>query len=352
MDRRLQRIERYRMLFAIALSLAIVFVIIFFVSNDPFGAITSFVLGPVQSLRRIGNIVELLIPFMMAGLTTILLFKTGLFNLSAEGAIFSGSVIATILALTLKLPPILVLIIAILVAGVLGATVSFIPGFLRVKTGASEIVTSLMLNFVCLNIGLFVIQNYFQDEAINSPYSYKFPKGMELGNILHGTRIHYGLIIALLFIAIAWYILKKTAFGYKTDLVGANVRMAEYSGIKGDRIILITQLMGGFVAGTLGAVELFGMYNRFQYSDLTGYGWDGIPIAIIAKNDPKLLPFAALFLSYLRIGADIMSRETDIPFEIVQVIQAIMIIFISAQALLSGMRKRALVKSLEEKEEV
>lgn len=346
MRTKFDKVEFIRMLFAILISLTLVFAIIFLVSSNPIGAIKSFVLGPIKSIRRIGNVIELMIPLSMSGLAIIFLFKTGLFNLSAEGAIFSGSAVSAIVALTLDFPPIIVLILSILAGGLIGALITFIPGFLKIKTGASEIVTSLMLNFVCLHISLYFIQEFFLDKTINSSYTYKFREGISLGNIIPGTRIHFGLVIVLIFILLSYFLLKKTTFGVKADLVGSNANMSKYSGIDGTKIIIATQLIGGFIAGIGGSIELFGMYNRFQYGDLTGYGWEGIPIAIIAKNNPKLLPFAALFISYLRIGADIMSRETDIPFEIVQIIQAIMIVFISANALLSSYKKRMLAKEI------
>lgn len=350
MKNKVNRVELLKMLTAIALSLLIVFVIIFLVSDDPIGAITSFLIGPLTSVRRMGNIVELMIPLMFSGLAIIFLFRTGLFNLSGEGAIFSGAVVATIVVLRLDVTPVIRMIIAVLAAGLMGSLVTFIPGFLKVKFNANEIVTSLMLNFVCLNVGLYFIHGFFLDPQVNSPYSYKFADGIGLPKIINGTRIHLGLVIALAVIAIAWLVLNKSVFGFKSKLVGANQKMAEYVGIRSTSIILLTQIIGGFIAGMGGSVELFGMYSRFQFGGLTGYGWDGIPIAIIARNNPKNLPFAALFISYLKIGADIMARESNIPFEIIQIIQAVMIIFISAQALLSGYKKKVMMQEVKRME--
>ncbi len=350
MKNKVQRVELLKMLTAILISLFIVFVIIIFVSDDPLGSINSFVLGPLKSVRRIGNIIELMIPLMFSGLAIIFLFRTGLFNLSGEGAIFSGAVVATIVALQSDLPPLLRISMAILSAGVVGALVTFIPGFLKVKFNANEIVTSLMLNFVCLNVGLYFIQEFFLDPNINSSYSYKFDAGVVLPKLINGTRVHMGLVIALVVIAISWLILNKSVFGFKSKLVGANQKMAEYVGIKSTAVILLRQLIGGAVGGMGGSVELVGMYNRFQFGGLTGYGWDGIPIAIIARHNPKYLPFAALFMSYLKIGADIMARESNVPFEIVQIIQAVMIIFISAQALLSGYKKKVMMQEINRME--
>lgn len=350
MKSKVNRVEILKLLTAIALSLLIVFAIVFFISDQPMQAISSFLLGPLASLRRMGNIVELMIPLMFSGLAIIFIFRTGLFNLSSEGAIFTGAVVATVAALSLNLPPVLRITVSIALAGLSGAVVAFIPGFLKVRYKANEIVTSLMLNFICLNVGLYVIHEYFLDTSINSPYSYKFDAGVGLPKILQGTRIHFGLIIVIVVLILAWLLLNKSVFGLKSKLVGANQKMAEYVGINSLLIILSTQLIGGFVAGMGGAVELFGMYGRFQFSGLTGYGWDGIPIAIIARHQPRNLPLAALFFAYLKIGADIMARESNIPFEIVQIIQAVMIIFITAQALLSGYKKKVMMQEVDRME--
>lgn len=350
---KLAAFEFLRTAVAIVLSLLITFIIILFVSKSPIAAVYSFLLGPLTTVRRMGNVVELMIPLMFTGLATVVLFRAGLFNLSVEGGFFIGSVIAAVSALSFNLPPIINIIVAMLLAALAGGVTSFIPGVLKVKCGANEIVTSLMLNYVMLDIGLFII-DHFIDPSINSKYSYMFDKSMLLPRIIPGTRINIGLVIVLLCIVIVHFILARTPFGFKTTLVGQNPIMSRYSGINNAKVILGSQILGGMIAGLGSSVELFGMYRRFQYQELTGYGWDGILIAIVAHHQPKYVPIAALFLAYLRIGADIMSRESDVPFEIVKVIQAIVIILISAQAILSNYRKRILVKEVEafEKKEV
>lgn len=351
MKNKLGKVELLRTLLAIGISLAVTFIVILIVSEDPLNALQSFILGPISTFRRFGNVIELMIPLMFSGLATIFLFRVGLFNLSAEGSIFIGAVVAAIVSITLNLPPILVLIISMLCAAIAGGIITFIPGFLKVKCDANEIVTSLMLNYVALNLGLYFIQEYFRDPEINTMYSYKFTEGATLPNIINGTRIHAGLIIIVVLIVISYYVLNRTSFGYKSKLVGSNHKMADYSGVNSSKMILLTQVIGGMIAGLGGSVELFGMYDRFQYTDLTGYGWDGILIAIVAKNNPKLLPISGLFLAYIRVGADIMSRQSDVPFEIVQIIQAIVIVFISAQVLLSKYKKKVLKKEADHLEE-
>lgn len=342
MKNKLGRVELLRTLVAIGISLLIVLAVILLISDEPIKAISSFILGPLSSVRRMGNVVELMIPLMFTGLATIVLFRVGLFNLSVEGSFFAGIVVATVVSLVFKANPIITLLVSIAAATLTGGFITTIPGLLKVKCNSNEIVTSLMLNYVVLNIGLFVIQDYFRDPQSQTMYSYKFPEGVELARIIPGTRIHLGLVIVLALIIAIHFLLERSSFGYTSKLVGSNFRMANYSGLNSEKTIILSQWIGGLIAGLGGAVELFGMYSRFQYYGLTGYGWDGILIAIVARAKPKLVPVAAFFLAYLRIGADIMSRENDVPFELIQIVQAIVIVLISAQVILSKYRKKVL----------
>lgn len=343
-------IEMLRMMMAIFISLLIVFAIILLISNEPLSALKDFVIGPFTSLRRFGNVIEGMTPLIFTGLAVIILFKPGLYNLAMEGAFFMGMVAACAASLTFGLPGKLNLVAAMIAAAAAGAVVCFIPGVLKVKTTANELVTSLMMNYICLYVGLWVINSFFYDPTQNSSYSYKFPEGTVLDKIVEGTRINQGTILALITVVIIWLLLTKTPFGFKANLVGENNNMADYCGIKSGKVIIMTQIVGGLLAGFGGAAQLFGMFERFQYSALPGYGWDGVLIAIVARRKAQYVPFAALFLSYLRIGADIMSRNSDIPFEIVNIIQAVMVLLISATAILSGTKKKLIVKETRELE--
>ena len=349
---KLALVEILRTIVAITTSLLIVFVIILLMSNQPLSAISDFLFGPLQSVRRMGNVIEAMVPLIFTGLAVTILYRAGLFNLSMEGAFFMGSVAATASALIFKLPPILNLVVAMACAALAGGLVTSIPAILKVKCHANELVTSLMLNYVCLYFGLFIIVNFFYDPTMNSTYSFMFPESMFLTRIIPGTRINTGLIISIVVAILAWILLNKTSFGYKVTLVGQNNTMARYSGLNTGSIILGSQLIGGMVAGLGGSVELFGMYKRFQYSGLPGYGWDGVLIAIVARYKAEYVPLAALFLAYLRIGADIMSRNTDIPFEIIKIIQAVVIVLISAQSILKGYRQKLVVKEAKELEKL
>ncbi|MDR1546325.1 MAG: ABC transporter permease [Deltaproteobacteria bacterium] len=344
------RFEMLKTALAVTLALGLVFVIILLVSREPQAAIRSFLGGPLSSLRRFGNVIEAMTPLMFTGLSVTMLYRAGLFNLSMEGGFFIACVAATASAVTLNLPAGLNLLVALAAGALAGGVSSLIPGALKVKCHANELVTSLMLNYVLLYLGLYVIVNILHDPAMSSNYSYAFPSNMLFPRLIPGTRINAGVFVALGCAALVYVLLDRTSFGYKVTMIGHNSRLAEAAGINVGRTIILSQLIGGMLAGLGGAVEMFGMYKRFQYQGLPGYGWDGVLIAIVAQFKPQFVPLSAFFLAYLRIGADIMARETDVPSEIVAVIQAVVIVLISAEAILKGYQRRLVVRQARKEE--
>lgn len=347
---KLSYVEILRTGTAIISSLAIVCVIVFFISSEPAAAMTNFLTGPLSSVRRMGNVVEAAVPLMFTGLAVMLLQRAGLFNLAMEGAFFIGAAVAAAVSLSLPLPAALNLFLSCAAGAIAGAVVCGIPTVLKVKCESSVLVTSLMLNYICMYIGLYLIINFFQDPQMNSNYSYPFQEGVAFTNLFPRTRINSGIIVCALCVFLIWLLLNKTSYGYKVTMVGKNAAMAKYSGMNIGRLVIGSSLIGGLLAGLGGAVDLFGMYPRFQYSGLTGYGWDGILIAIVARQKAQYVPLAALFLAYLRIGADVMSIHSDIPSEMIKIIQAIVIILISAQAILSGYKKKLIIQEARENE--
>ncbi|MGF6989770.1 ABC-type uncharacterized transport system permease subunit [Lachnospiraceae bacterium PM6-15] len=343
-------VETLRTAVAIGLSLAIVCVIVFCISSSPVSALKDFLFGPLYSIRRMGNVIEASVPLMFTGLAVIMLQRAGLYNLAMEGAFFIGSVAATAAALLLNISPVLTLIIACGAGALAGGIVCAIPTVLKVKCESNVLVTSLMLNYICLYLGLYIIINFFQDPKMNSNYSYLLGEGVAFGKLFSKTRINSGLIVCAICIFLVWLLLNKTSFGYKVTMVGKNEVMAKYSGMNIGKMIIGSSVIGGLLAGLGGAVDLFGMYERFQYAGLTGYGWDGILIAIVARHKAQYVPFAALFLAYLRTGADVMSINSDIPSEMIKIIQAIVIVLISAQAILSKYKRKLIIQEANEAE--
>lgn len=338
------RFEILRTFMAIAVALGIVLVLVFFVSDEPFEAMFALLFGPLTSVKRFANVIEMMIPLTFTGLAIAIVFKTKRYNLAADSAFFIGSLVALLVGLFLKTPPVVTVIIALIAAFIVGGIVGYIPAVIRSKFGADELVTSLMLNYV---VGFFVnyIFNYYvRDPQKSSLQSYPLPNGVGLPVIVPGTRIHLGFVIMIVLVIVTWFVMYRTKWGYELRATGSNEKFAKYSGIKVGFVVIAAQVIGTAIAGIGGAVEMLGIHRTFRWTSSPGYGFDGVIMATLARGNPALIPFAAFFLAYVRVGADILNRTTSLPAEIVAIIQATIILLVAAQAFLGKMRHRSIVK--------
>lgn len=338
------KFEAIRFAVAIAISLVLAMLIIFTISETPFLALQKLFLGPVESLRRFGNVIELMIPLTFTGLAVTVMFKANQFNMAADGSFYIGGLAAAVVAINITLPLGIHPAVAIIFAGIVGGIVCLIPGLLKLKWGASELVSSLMLNFIMLNLGLYVVNNVIRDHNAGAMASWKYQESAVLPKIFPGTRIHVGLFIVIAMTILVHIFLKKTKWGYALRMTGQNESFAKYAGISTGAVIVYSQFIGGAIAGIGGAVETLGMFDRFKWQALTEYGFDGIIVAILAKEEPKFIPVAAFFLAYLRVGADRMGSATDVTYEMVSILQGVIIMLVAARSFMKNYRQRMIEK--------
>lgn len=336
-----------RTLVALAIAVGIAALIIFATSATPMETLGSFLLGPLAKSVRIKNIIETMIPLMFTGVSVCIMYSANQNNMASEGAFFLGGIGASFVAVKLAAPMGLHPLLTMAAGGAAGMIVCMIPALLYVKKGAMPVVSSLMMNYVALYVGIFCINYLIGDSSAGFPASKtfaatarlpRFPKSFGMFNV------HAGLLIAIATVIFAYIYLYRTKWGYEIRMVGQNPSFARYSGIDVMKVVLSCQLIGGFIAGLGGAVEQMGMFNRFQYQQLSGHGFDGIMVAIMARYNPKFIPLTCFFLSYIRIGADVISRNSDVPVEIISIIQATIIILVCAESFLSVWKHRQIVK--------
>jgi len=287
-------------------------------------------------------------PIIITGLAISMVFTAKQFNIGAEGQMFLGAAVATAVAIYFPGIPFISTVVVILVAMLAGAGFAYIPGVMKSKLNASELVTSLMLNYVAVFMSLFLIKTFLRDTTAGSLVSLPFKETTMLPLLNERYKLHIGIFLALVMTGIVWFIMKKTTWGYKVKMIGDNQAFAEYSGINSKKMILQVQVAAGAVAGSAGIIELLGYHGRFLWLYSPGYGWDGIIIATLARNNPLFVPVAALFLSYIRVGAKIMGRYTDIAPEIVAILQAVIILLVTAEAFLSKWKQRSINKEATE----
>ncbi len=167
-----------------------------------------------------------------------------------------------------------------------------------------------------------------------------FPVEAKLGNLISGTSMHYGMVILLFAILFVVVLMQKTPFGYKIRLTGQNPNFARTAGINADSIILGAQFVGGAIGGMGGAIEVMGIYKRFQWESRVSYVWDGLMIHMLANQNPLFIPLTAFFVAYMRIGAEIMSRNTNLDPELVAFLQGIVILLVASDKFLYSFKKR------------
>ena len=239
-----KRIEKQfdiiRTLVAIGIALSFALIVISFISETPLEALKMFMLGPLSTVRRMGNVIEMTIPFLFTGSAVCIMYSANQINMAAEGAFFMGGIGATVIAVTMALPAGIHPFVALLFGGLLGGIIGVIPGILKVKWDAKPVVSSLMLNYISLYTGLYIINYLLRDPDSGFLSSYTFLKSANLPVIIPGTRIHAGLIFAIVVVVFTYFFLNKSKWGYAIRMVGLNENFAKYSGMSAHSYYLLS----------------------------------------------------------------------------------------------------------------
>lgn len=333
---------------SILLALAVAMIFIFIISKTPFDALYNLIVGPFTKMRYIYIILERMVPIIFTGLAVCVMFNANEFNLAAEGTLFFGALMSAVIAIYLQLPPVIHVVVCIAVAMVAGGVAMLVPALLKTKLGASEMVSSLMLNYILLQLGVYLLNYYYADRSQGATMSYPLQATAKIAKLVPKTNLSWGIIIALVVTVLVSLFLYRTKWGYAIRIVGQNKSFAKYSGIKVGATVIMCNVIGGMLAGMGGAVEVLGYYSRFEWKQLPGYGWDGVTIAILAKNNPIFVPIAAFFMAYLRRGCDLMQLNTDVPAEMLSIIQAVIFLFFAAEQFMAKYRHKLVVKDAKD----
>jgi simple sugar transport system permease protein len=286
-------------------------------------------------------------PLILAGLAVALGFRAGLFNIGAEGQIYIGGLSATAVGINFEGLPLFVhLPLAILAGFVGGALWGFVPGLLKARAGAHEVITTIMLNYVSyLTIDYALRQAFFQRPDRSDPVSRFILDSATLPRLIPGDlRVHWGLIIALLAAVVVSWLLFRTTKGFEFRAVGLNPSAARYAGMSIGRSVVLAMMISGGLAGLAGASEIIGTNGRLTPGFSPGWGFDAIALALLGGSRPIGVVGAALVFGALRAGATPMQAATGIPIDLVVVIQALVIMFIAAPALVRGIYRIRLAR--------
>lgn len=317
-----------RKVMSVVLAFSLSFLMLFFLAEEPTISLKWMILGPFSRLSRFVEMIEQTIPLIFTGLAVSIVFQTGLFNIGAEGQFLVGAIGATTGALCFPQIPVIHTLLTITLGVIFGAVWGGIPGILKARWNASEVVSSLMMNYIGLYLSLLLLKNFFMDHQAGYVVSYEFPKTAILPKIF---GINSGIILGVTFSLLLWFFLWKTRYGYEMRVIGKNRAFAIYSGIRVRKYMFWIQVLSGAVAGTAGAVEVMGTYGRFLWQEMPGYGFGGIAVSILASNNPIWIPISASIMGFLKTGTMIMARKTGAPSETIFILQSVVIAFLSSR---------------------
>ena len=322
--------------------------------GDPARIIAALQGGNALEIRRAFNpFLESLVvstPYIFAGLAVAVGFRAGVFNLGVEGQLFIGAVAATYVGYALKgLPAIIHLPLAILAGALGGALWGFIPGWLKAKTGAHEVINTIMLNWIAFRLTDWLLAGPMQRPTSGGmPITPEVEASAMMPKFFASPiRFHLGFFIALLVAWLMWFLLFKTTWGFNLRTVGANPNAAKYGGMNVLVSTVAAMSISGALAGLAGANQVLGVTHSLAMGLSSGYGYDSIALALLGNSSPLGVVLASLLFGFLRNGATQMMVATQIPIDIISIIQAFIIVFIAAPALIRAIFRIKEVKAIE-----
>lgn len=355
---RLNRISSMKLTLLAVLSALIVGAFIIIVSDvdklkngDIVGAFSTvgsaywaLVVGSFGSLRAISNTINSSTPLILCGVSVAIAFKAGLFNIGATGQMLAGGMASLWVGFAMNGPGIIQVPLAVLAGAIGGAAFGAIPGILKARTGAHEVITTIMLNNMMAFFILWMLKtDLFQREDRTDPISKlvnahgRLPR---LFGFLDGRSdlvAHAGFFVALGAVGAYWWFLKKSTTGFEFRAYGLNSDAATYAGMHVKRLTVLAMVFAGAVAGMAGAAEVLGTYGYASANFAGNIGFDAIAIALLGQSSPLGTLFAAILFGALQAGGRQMQANSDVPIDLIVVLRALIVMFIAAPLLVKSM---------------
>ena len=316
--------------------------IIVLVRGNPLAAYLGLLQGSFGSARALSETAVWATPYIFAGLAVTLAFKGGLFNIGAEGQLALGATTAALFGYALPewlgvdLPAIIHLPLVIILGAAAGALWAAIVGYLKAYTGGHEVINTIMMNYIALNSISFLLNGPMKDPNPNNVIARTplIAEGARIPPLFDGLRVHWGFILALLAAYLVWWMLNKTTLGFEIRTVGSNPDAAKYAGVNVKRIIILTMALSGMLAGLAGTFEVTGLNYRHELGFSIGYGFDAIAIALLGKSHPLGVVLASILFAAMRNGATRMQFLTQLPVDLISMLQALILLFVAADAII------------------
>ena len=309
--------------------------------GNPVEIVSALLYGDALDFRNaINPILESLVqstPYIFAGLACALGFRAGLFNIGVEGQLFIGAAAATFVGYSLTgLPPYIHMPLAFLAGALGGALWGMVPGLLKATTGGHEVINCIMMNYIAYRFTTYLLTGPMSRPGTGGmPVSPIIEKSAQIPQFFKTPiRFHLGFFIALGFAALVWWVLFKTTWGLNLRTVGTNPRAAKYAGMNIIATTIIGMAASGALAGMAGANEILAVNRSMAIGLSAGYGFDSIALALLGNSHPVGVILAALLFGVLKNGATKMMVVSTIPIDIVTILQAVILIFVAAPAII------------------
>lgn len=325
---------------SILLGLLVGAIVLIISGNSPIEAYGAMIEGIIGKPKYIAWTIIKATPYILTGLSIAFAFKTGLFNIGAEGQFIIGALVATVVGYSINLPAIIHIPLTIILAGLAGGLWGSIAGFLKSKFGINEVIATIMLNWIAFYLSNFMVSSSFisvpnSEASVNIQDSASIGIDWLKGLVGPATSVNWGIIISIVLVFAIWFILTKTTLGFELRAVGHNKDAAEYAGIDVGKSILKSMAIAGFLAGVAGAIQVMGVtHNITVLAAQEGYGFDGIAVALIANSNPIGVIFSGLLFGAFKYGG-IKMQSVGAPSEVINIVIGSIVFFI---ALSNGLR--------------
>ena len=294
--------------------------------------------GWLQGFYPMSETIVTTTPLILAGLSVALAFKSGLFNIGAQGQFIFGAIGASFVGFKYEFSPVLHVFLAILAGVILAGVFGGIVGLLKAKTGAHEVIVTIMLNYCASLFILWLLKTQlFLRPDRQDPIAPEVKPSAQLPKLLGiDQRAHMGIFISILATVLVWWLLNRSTLGFKFRAVGANANAAKSAGISISSVTTITMFICGGLAGLGGAVHVLGTEYALTAGVAGSFGFDAITVALLGQATPIGTVFGAFLFGALQTGGRTLQANTGTPLDIVQIIQALIVLFIAAPALMKG----------------
>jgi ABC-type uncharacterized transport system, permease component len=313
--------------------------------GDPGRIVTAFETGNAKdiatAIRPITETLVATMPLIFCGLAVAISFRAGMFNIGGDGQLLIGGLGATMTAFLLQgqAPSFVILVVAIIAATLSGALWGFIPGFLKARTGAHEVITTIMLNYIAAQVVFFALRSpTLRQPGSTAPVSKNMSTFVDVPNIINlpAIRLDYGFVVALIMAAVVSFFLFRTTKGFELRASGFNMTAARYAGMSAGGSMMLAMALSGALAGMGGGFVVIGAVGQLSLDLSGGIGFNAIALALLAGLRPFGVVLAALLFGALSTGGKLMGIQSGIPYDLLFFIMALVIMFVAAPGLISS----------------